>query len=96
VVLSHSIIDAMRADRANAASGAFNIDINEPKSPTGTTFAQRSVAAWRAELISDLGEGSCRASPAKSSPIEWSPRRQEGRTRSIDSPEGRAMWSGCT
>lgn len=54
VVQSHSILDAMRADRANAISGAFDIGIDD-KTPTGATFAQRAVAAWRAELSTTLG-----------------------------------------
>src|SRR5690349_11510858 len=39
VVETHSIVDAMRADRTNAINGLFNIALTDP-TPTGTTFAQ--------------------------------------------------------
>jgi type IV pilus assembly protein PilV len=56
VVQSHSIIDAMHADRATAISGGFAIAMDAAV-PTGTTFAQRYIASWRANLIAALGPG---------------------------------------
>jgi type IV pilus assembly protein PilV len=57
VVQSHSIVDAMRADRNNALNGAFNITLSaDPK--TGGTFADTAVAAWRANLKQLFGDDS--------------------------------------
>jgi type IV pilus assembly protein PilV len=56
VVESHAIADAMRADRANAIDDDFDISL-AAAAPTGTTFAEVVVAAWRANLIASLGEG---------------------------------------
>jgi type IV pilus assembly protein PilV len=54
VVETHSIVEAMRADRTNAINGNFNIAINAA-APTGTTFANTAVASWRANLQALLG-----------------------------------------
>lgn len=54
VVQTHSVIDAMRADRVTALNGGFNVAIDAAV-PTGTTFALGSLAAWRASLIAALG-----------------------------------------
>jgi type IV pilus assembly protein PilV len=54
VVEIHSIADAMRADRINASNGLFDIDFADAV-PTGTTFADAAVAAWRSNLINALG-----------------------------------------
>lgn len=56
VVQTHSIVDAMRADRSNAIAGSFNTDAMESESE-GTTFAQESLANWRESLIDALGPG---------------------------------------
>lgn len=54
VVQTHSIVDAMRADRANAIAGSFNT--SSSSEPTeGTTFALESLASWRASLVDALG-----------------------------------------
>src|SRR5262245_29083912 len=49
VIETHSIVDAMRADRTNAINNQFNIALADAK-PTGTTFAQVSLATWRDNL----------------------------------------------
>jgi type IV pilus assembly protein PilV len=54
VVETHSIADAMRADRTNAINGTFNIAISADP-PTGTTFANTAVASWRSNLKALLG-----------------------------------------
>lgn len=55
VVQSHSIVDAMRADRANAENGAFDIAIDAE--PSGnSTFAAVAIAAWRADLQELFGD----------------------------------------
>jgi type IV pilus assembly protein PilV len=56
VVETHAIADAMRADRANALGGDFDIALAD-SAPTGTAFADVVLAAWRANLIASLGEG---------------------------------------
>jgi len=53
---SHAIVDAMRADRANAISNLFNLALTAP-APTGSTFRERALAAWRSNLTSSLGAG---------------------------------------
>jgi type IV pilus assembly protein PilV len=54
VVQSHSIIDAMRADRNNALSGGFNIALDAE--PNGNTFASIAIAAWRSDLQEMFGD----------------------------------------
>ncbi len=57
VVQSHSIIDAMRADRNNALSGGFNIALDAE--PGGnSTFADTAIAAWRSDLQELFGDDS--------------------------------------
>jgi type IV pilus assembly protein PilV len=54
VTETHAIADAMRADRTNAINGRFNIALADA-APTGTTFREVVLAAWRNNLISALG-----------------------------------------
>lgn len=54
VIETHSIVDAMRADRTNAINGQFNLALTAPK-PTGTSFAQAALASWRDNLTTMLG-----------------------------------------
>jgi type IV pilus assembly protein PilV len=54
VVETHTIIDAMRADRANAVNGLFNLAI-DASTPTGATFADLALASWRTNLSTLLG-----------------------------------------
>lgn len=54
VIQTHSIVDAMRADRANAMTGTFNIAFDAAV-PSGTTFAIAALNSWRANLIALLG-----------------------------------------
>ncbi len=56
VVQGYYIADAMRADRTNARNGAFNIALGAAP-PTGTSFADRSLAAWRTSLTAAMGSG---------------------------------------
>jgi type IV pilus assembly protein PilV len=50
VVQTHTIIDAMRADRATAIAGGFNDGAASP-----SEFAARSLETWRASLVETLG-----------------------------------------
>ena len=61
VVASYSIIDAMRANRQAALTGAYNYNINTPgcAPPGGTSQANRDVAAWLTSLRADLGPSAC-------------------------------------
>ena len=54
VAETHAVADAMRADRTNAIAGLFNIALTDA-APTGTTFREVILAAWRSNLISALG-----------------------------------------
>lgn len=54
VVETHSIVDAMRADRANALAGAFETG-RESKEESGTSFASQALATWQDNLTKTLG-----------------------------------------
>ena len=54
VVQTHSIADAMRADRTTAINGGFDLALDD-EAPTDTTFAAVSLATWRTNLINVLG-----------------------------------------
>jgi type IV pilus assembly protein PilV len=54
VVQTHTIVDAMRADRAAALRSEFNITL-DAGAPTGNTFPQVSVRTWRDSLRASLG-----------------------------------------
>lgn len=54
VVQTHTIADAMRADRAAALRGEFDITMGAG-APTGNTFPQVSLRAWRDSLTGALG-----------------------------------------
>jgi type IV pilus assembly protein PilV len=56
VVETHTIADAMRADRAAALRGDFDIAAGA-QAPSGNTFVQRSLRAWRDSLTGALGSG---------------------------------------
>jgi type IV pilus assembly protein PilV len=82
VMQTHAIADAMRADRIQAMANAFNIDYTDAV-PTGTTFAARSVAAWRTNLTNSLGAGAagkidCNGSSLCTITIRWSQERVTG------------------
>jgi type IV pilus assembly protein PilV len=53
---THAIADAMRADRVNAMNHLFDLAL-AAAAPTGTTFHEKVLAAWRANLLSALGPG---------------------------------------
>lgn len=52
-VQTHSIVDAMRADRENAVNGLFDIALGDA-APGGATFRARAVTAWRNALVQSL------------------------------------------
>jgi type IV pilus assembly protein PilV len=55
VVETHSIVDAMRADRANALAGDFNTDSESEEESAGTSFASQAIAKWQENLVKNLG-----------------------------------------
>lgn len=60
VVASYSILEAMRADRANAVSGAYNQTLTGNSSctvATTTALATAQLSAWCVELRNTLGTG---------------------------------------
>lgn len=52
-VQTHSIADAMRADRVNASNGGYDIALADTK-PSGTTYRDRAIAQWRDGLAAAL------------------------------------------
>jgi type IV pilus assembly protein PilV len=79
VVQSHSIADAMRADRAAARGGAFNLAIDAE--PTGSTFAATTLIAWRANLRAVLGpeaSGAVNCNGSCTITIQWNDERGLG------------------
>lgn len=55
VVETHSIVDAMRADRPAALAGDFDFDSADAGELTGETFAERSLETWHTHLVDTLG-----------------------------------------
>lgn len=54
VVQTHTIVDAMRADRAGALDHDFDIGIDADP-PSGNTFPEVSLRTWRESLADALG-----------------------------------------
>jgi type IV pilus assembly protein PilV len=54
VVETHAIADAMRADRANARNGLYDIALTGA-APAGATFRETVLREWRTNLINALG-----------------------------------------
>lgn len=53
---SYSILDAMRADKANAAGGAYNMTVTANDCPAaGGTLANNQLSAWCEQLGAALG-----------------------------------------
>jgi type IV pilus assembly protein PilV len=55
VVETHAIADAMRADRAIAEAGGYDIALGAA-APTGATFRDTVLAEWLVNLESSLGD----------------------------------------
>jgi type IV pilus assembly protein PilV len=75
----HAVADAMRADRINAVENdAYDIALGDA-APTGTTFAETVLAAWRNNLMASLGEGATGAVDCDGAlctiTIEWNDER---------------------
>lgn len=83
VVQSHSILDAMRADRSNAINDAYDITL-DAKTPTGKTYRDLAISTWRASLSTSLGEaatGSIDCTGALCTiVVQWDDSRAGGKT----------------
>jgi len=84
---THAIVDAMRADRTNAIANAYNIAL-ATAAPTGTTFRERALAAWRSNLTESLGSGatgsvSCNG-PLCTIVVRWDDSRVNGGSTTYD------------
>ena len=56
-VASYSILDAMRADRASAIDGNYNVSFTASTCPAvGSTLASRQLNQWCGELRARLGD----------------------------------------
>lgn len=81
VIETHSIVDAMRADRINAINGVFNLALADA-TPTGTSFAESALAIWRANLTRMLGSAASGAVKCNGSDctitVNWDDSRGSG------------------
>ena len=93
VMQTHSIVDAMRVDRANALAGRFNYDGRTGASlPSDTTFAAKAVTAWVGNLKNRWGNRAtgfinCGASGACSVGVTWD--EQRAALERAQAPSGR-------
>jgi type IV pilus assembly protein PilV len=55
VVASYSILEAMRADRANAVAGNYDGEITADACPDAGTLSETQIQAWCNELGATLG-----------------------------------------
>lgn len=83
VVETHSIVDAMRADRAAALSGEFNFDPEDEQELAGESFAKRALETWHANLVNALGPDAngavaCTNSGVCTVTVRWSDDRSVG------------------
>jgi type IV pilus assembly protein PilV len=83
-ILVDDIVDRMRANRANAVAGSYNIDIGDA-SPTGTSIAEVDLANWRAQVSGSLtsGDGAVAVNAAThitTITIQWDDSRAGGDT----------------
>jgi type IV pilus assembly protein PilV len=49
-VQTHSIVDAMRADRVNAANGSYDIALDDD-TPDGNSYRDEAIRNWREDLV---------------------------------------------
>lgn len=80
-VQTHSIVDAMRADRQAAITGAFDIAI-DAAAPTGSSYPEEAIAAWRAALMEALNDTATGAIDCDTAACEitvrWNDARAQG------------------
>jgi type IV pilus assembly protein PilV len=79
-VQTHSIVDAMHADRETAADHGFDIAL-DAAAPTGNTFPAVALRTWRTNLRNALGDdatGSVVCDGACTITIRWNDSRGSG------------------
>jgi len=80
-VQTHSIADAMRADRENAINGLFDIGIDDA-SPAGASYRDLAIAAWRTalqEALNSTATGSIDCNGALCAvTVRWNDARAQG------------------
>lgn len=82
VVQTHTIVDAMRADRAIAIAGGFNDGASD-----SSDFARNALATWRAGLEDTLGSGAngtinCRNDGDCTVTVSWNDQRAAAASKS--------------
>ncbi|QKT04351.1 type IV pilus modification protein PilV [Ectothiorhodospiraceae bacterium 2226] len=99
-LLSTEIIDVMRANRAAAATGAYNIDVGA--TPSGGDLAGAELQAWKAALARNLpqGDGSIAVSTsgreiAVTVRVEWRERWREHDDEDTPEPPMAFVWSSA-
>lgn len=53
---THAMVEAMRADRNNAADGRYNLTLTDTV-PAGTSFANTTRREWRERITNNMGGG---------------------------------------
>lgn len=80
-ILSYDLFDRMRANRAAAWAGDYDIDIGD-SAPTGTSRAQQDVNFWLGQLATKLpsgdGEVDCSNAPNCRVLVQWNDERAGG------------------
>jgi len=95
-VQTHSIVDAMRADRVSAENNRFNIGI-DAAAPTGNTFPEMALRTWRTNLRDALGDdatGSVVCDGACTITIRWNDSRGSGAEDDESEPEDEQRVGG--
>jgi len=84
VILTYSILDSMRTNRAAALAGAYNMAAMTCAVPSGGTLAQNDINAWMATLRTDkvlsstgCGQVSCVADVCTAT-VQWNDSRAAG------------------
>jgi type IV pilus assembly protein PilV len=90
VMMTHSIADAMRADRSVALANGFNLAVTADP-PSGATFAQTALRNWRTNITNAFGAGAdakggvnCNGASCTIT-IQWSDTRITGDTAATQS-----------
>lgn len=84
VVQTHSIVDAMRANRSAATTNQFDIKFGVDV-PKGNSFTLVALRTWRASLLDALGSGAsgeivCKGSVCTVS-VSWSDSRANAKSQ---------------
>lgn len=85
-ILAYDIIDRMRANRAAALNGSYNIALDDD-APTGTGIVQQDLNQWISALDGDLpsGDGSVSVSSgAVTVIVQWDESRGQSETTQFE------------